>query len=92
MRNGESAAKYFVIREILPEAHGHGVYQPHRWKYKFCGDTPTDQWCCLAGLTKVVERIHKHLHGKVVWMRPGEITERYHIAGGWDFLDGMSGE
>jgi len=33
--------------------------------------------------TTVVERIHKHLHDRVVWMRPSEITDRYHAAGGW---------
>jgi hypothetical protein len=35
----------------------------------------------------VVERINKHLKDRVVWMRPNEITERYHNANGWSFLD-----
>jgi hypothetical protein len=37
--------------------------------------------------TTVVARIRKHLAGRMVWMRPSEITERYHKAGGWGFLD-----
>ena len=39
--------------------------------------------------TTVVERIRKHLGDRVVWMRPSEITDRYHKAGGWGFLDDM---
>ena len=35
----------------------------------------------------VVERISRHLADRVVWMRPSEITDRYHAAGGWGFLD-----
>ena len=35
----------------------------------------------------VVERIGKHLRDRVVWMRPSEITDRYHAAGGWGFID-----
>ncbi len=34
----------------------------------------------------VVERIKKHLAERVVWMRPSEITARYHAADGWGFL------
>ena len=37
--------------------------------------------------TTVVERIHKHLRDRVVWLRPSDVTDRYHAAGGWDFLD-----
>jgi len=37
--------------------------------------------------TTVVERIRKHLGDRVVWMRPSDITSRYHQAGGWDFRD-----
>jgi len=37
--------------------------------------------------TAVVERIGKHLRDRVVWMRPSDITDRYHAAGGWDFLE-----
>ena len=37
----------------------------------------------------VVERIRKHLGEQVVWLRPSEITGRYHEAGGWDFLDSL---
>jgi len=37
--------------------------------------------------TTVVQRIRKHLSDRVVWMRPSDITDRYHKAGGWDFLD-----
>jgi hypothetical protein len=40
--------------------------------------------------TEVVDRIHRYLHDQVIWMRPSEITERYHVAGGWDFLDSIS--
>jgi hypothetical protein len=36
--------------------------------------------------TTVVGRIHKHLRDQVVWMRPTDITGRYHAAGGWSFL------
>jgi len=35
----------------------------------------------------VVERIRRHLPDRVVWMRPSEITDRYHAAGGWSFLE-----
>jgi hypothetical protein len=37
----------------------------------------------------VVERIRKHLDGRVVWLRPSEITNRYQQAGGWGFLDNV---
>jgi hypothetical protein len=37
--------------------------------------------------TTVVERIGKQLGDRVVWMRPSDITDRYHKAGGWGFLD-----
>lgn len=40
-----------------------------------------------SAFTTVVERIRRHLQDRVVWMRPSEITERYHAAGGWDFLE-----
>lgn len=39
--------------------------------------------------TTVIERIRKHLHERVVWMRPSDITGRYHKADGWSFLDGL---
>jgi len=39
--------------------------------------------------TTVVERVRQHLRDRVVWMRPSEITERYHKAGGWVFLEGV---
>ena len=39
--------------------------------------------------TTVVERIQKHLGGRVVWMRPSDITTRYHAANGWGFLDSL---
>ncbi|MCX7824916.1 MAG: hypothetical protein N2689_05100 [Verrucomicrobiae bacterium] len=35
----------------------------------------------------VIERIREHLRDRVVWMRPSDITNRYHAAGGWSFLD-----
>ena len=35
--------------------------------------------------TTVIDRISKHLRDRVVWMRPSEITDRYHAAGGWGF-------
>ncbi|MCY3022645.1 MAG: hypothetical protein NTW87_26995, partial [Planctomycetota bacterium] len=37
--------------------------------------------------TTVIERIRKHLPERVVWMRPSDISDRYHKAGGWSFLD-----
>ena len=37
----------------------------------------------------VVERIRRHLSDRVVWMRPSEITDRYHAAGGWSFLENV---
>jgi len=37
--------------------------------------------------TTVVERVGKHLRDHVIWMRPSEITDRYHVAGSWDFLE-----
>ncbi len=39
--------------------------------------------------TTVVERIGKHLRGQVIWMRPSEITDRYHAAASWRFLDNL---
>ncbi len=39
--------------------------------------------------TTIVERIRKHLTGRVVWMRPSEITDQYYRSGGWGFLDVM---
>jgi len=39
--------------------------------------------------TTVVERIRKHLGDRVVWLRPSDVTDRYHAAGGWQFLDKM---
>jgi len=40
----------------------------------------------LSSSQAVVERISRHLREYVVWMRPSEITDRYHTAGGWGFL------
>jgi len=42
-----------------------------------------------SAFTTVVDRIHEHLRDQVVWMRPSEITDRYHAAGGWSFLDSI---
>jgi hypothetical protein len=39
--------------------------------------------------TAVVQRIRKHLHDRVVWLRPSDIADRYHAAGAWDFIDGI---
>jgi len=39
-----------------------------------------------SAFTAVVERIGKKLRDRVIWMRPSDITDRYHAAGGWDFL------
>ncbi|MCL5278655.1 MAG: hypothetical protein M1376_01955 [Planctomycetes bacterium] len=39
--------------------------------------------------TTVAERIDKHLQGQVVWMRPSDITDRYHAANGWSFVGSM---
>ena len=39
--------------------------------------------------TTVIERIRTHLADRVVWLRPSDITNRYHQAGGWSFLDRM---
>jgi hypothetical protein len=39
--------------------------------------------------TKVVERIGTHLRDRVIWLQPSEITDRYHVAGGWGFLENM---
>ena len=39
-----------------------------------------------TAFTTVIDRIRAHLYDRVVWMRPSEITDRYHQAGGWDFL------
>jgi len=36
--------------------------------------------------TTVVERISRHLNDQVVWMRPSDITNRYHQTGDWSFL------
>ena len=37
--------------------------------------------------TTVTERIRTHLRDQVVWLRPSDITNRYHQAGDWSFLD-----
>jgi hypothetical protein len=37
--------------------------------------------------TTIVERIRTHLADRVVWMRPSDITHRYHQSGGWGFLE-----
>jgi len=39
--------------------------------------------------TTVVGRIRKHLRERVVWLRPSEVSERFHKAGGWGFLEGL---
>jgi len=39
--------------------------------------------------TTVVQRINKHLAGQVIWMRPSDITERYHGASGWSFMESL---
>ena len=38
---------------------------------------------------KVIQRIQTHLEGRVIWMRPSDITNRYHKNGGWGFLDNL---
>ena len=38
--------------------------------------------------TTVVERIRKHLGGRVVWMRPSDITDHYQQSG-WDFIKNL---
>jgi hypothetical protein len=38
-----------------------------------------------AAFRTVVERIERHLQGQITWMRPSEVTDHYHAAGGWDF-------
>jgi len=38
---------------------------------------------------KVIQRIETHLEGRVVWMRPSDITNHYHQADGWEFLDNL---
>jgi len=42
-----------------------------------------------SAFTTVVERIHRHLRHQVIWMRPSEITNNYHAAGGWGFIDNI---
>ena len=37
--------------------------------------------------TTVIDRIRTHLHDRVVWMPPSDLTDHYHRAGGWDFRD-----
>ena len=39
--------------------------------------------------TAVVDRIRTHLHGRVLWMRPSDVTDRYEAADGWGFLDSV---
>jgi hypothetical protein len=39
--------------------------------------------------TTVVDRIRRHLKDRTVWMRPGEIADRYRKAGGWGFLENL---
>jgi hypothetical protein len=35
----------------------------------------------------VIGRIEKNLGDRVVWMRPTDIVQEYHEAGGWDFTE-----
>lgn len=42
-----------------------------------------------SAFVTVVERIRRHLSDRVVWKRPSEITDRYHAAGGWGFLENV---
>lgn len=58
------------------------------WYSHWQGLNPADGVGWKA-FTTVVQRIQEHLHDRIVWLRPSEITDRYHAAGGWDFLDGM---
>lgn len=37
----------------------------------------------------VVERIENHLSDQVVWMRPTDIVQKYHVAEGWGFVNEM---
>jgi len=39
--------------------------------------------------TTVIERIRTQLGDQVAWMRPSDITDHYHQAGSWSFLDGI---
>jgi hypothetical protein len=59
------------------------------WYAHWQGLNPINGVGWLA-FTKVVDRIHRYLYDQVIWMRPSEITERYHSAGGWGFLDSIS--
>ncbi len=42
-----------------------------------------------SAFTTVVDRIRHHLTDRVVWMRPSDITSRYHSSGSWDFIDSL---
>ena len=42
-----------------------------------------------SAFVTVVERIRRYMSDRVVWMRPSEITDRYHVAGGWSFLENV---
>ncbi len=58
------------------------------WYAHWQGLNP-DRGVGWQAFTTVVQRIRKHLQDRVVWLRPSDITDRYHAAGGWDFLDGI---
>lgn len=45
------------------------------------------QGVAWKAFTTVVERIEKHLASQVVWMRPSDLTNRYHAAEGWGLGD-----
>ena len=58
------------------------------WYAHWQGLNPTKGVGWPAFVT-VVERIKRHLSDRVVWMRPSEITDRYHATETWSFLDNL---
>ena len=42
-----------------------------------------------AAFKTVVERVNRHLADRVVWMRPSDMVQGYHEAGGWDFIENL---
>jgi len=45
------------------------------WNYRESEGHVDVDW---QAFTTVVQRIRKHLHDRVVWLRPSDVTDRYH--------------
>jgi len=86
LRRAAAGAAAFELTGTLVEGSG----GPRRRKTLlsfYCDDITVAQYERYFGsILAEAQRIREHLGDRVVWMRPSDITDRYHKAGGWDFL------